>query len=186
MKTDVTVGSPVVYVKESVDTALALKAPLASPALTGTPTAPTQSSGDDSTALATTEYVDDAVAAVITDVDDNGLPYVIDGGGVVITTGEKAGFIRIPFTGHIVGWSLYGDGTSGSIVIDSWKDTHANFPPTVADTIWGGTRPEISADTDAEGTGLSIAVTKGEIIRHNVVSVTGFTEATLNYHLTRL
>ena len=42
--------------------AIATKAPLASPALTGSPTAPTQSSGDDSTKIATTAYADAAVA----------------------------------------------------------------------------------------------------------------------------
>ncbi|SMC45678.1 hypothetical protein [Pedobacter africanus] len=40
---------------------LALKAPLESPALTGTPTAPTQSPSDNSTKIATTEYVDTAL-----------------------------------------------------------------------------------------------------------------------------
>jgi hypothetical protein len=39
-------------------TALGLLAPLASPALTGNPTAPTQSAGDNSTKLATTAYAD--------------------------------------------------------------------------------------------------------------------------------
>lgn len=53
---------------------LAAKAPLASPALTGTPTAPTPSSGDNSTKIATTAYVDTAVAAV-------------SGGGSTILTG---------------------------------------------------------------------------------------------------
>ena len=43
--------------------ALADKAPLDSPALAGSPTAPTPTPGDNSTKLATTEYVDDAVAA---------------------------------------------------------------------------------------------------------------------------
>lgn len=38
-------------------------APLASPALTGNPTAPTQTAGDNSTKLATTAYADTAVAA---------------------------------------------------------------------------------------------------------------------------
>ena len=42
--------------KDYVDNGLALKAPLASPALTGTPTAPTQTAGDNSTAIATTAY----------------------------------------------------------------------------------------------------------------------------------
>jgi hypothetical protein len=42
---------------------LDLKADLASPALTGTPTAPTQSPGDNSTAIATTAYADAAAVA---------------------------------------------------------------------------------------------------------------------------
>lgn len=44
----------------AVTSALALKAPLASPALTGSPTAPTQSPADNSTKIATTAYVDTA------------------------------------------------------------------------------------------------------------------------------
>jgi len=43
-------------------TDLAAKAPLASPALTGSPTAPTQSAGDNSTKVATTAYADTAAA----------------------------------------------------------------------------------------------------------------------------
>jgi hypothetical protein len=42
----------------------ALKAPLASPALTGTPTAPTKTALTNSTAIATTAYADAAVAVV--------------------------------------------------------------------------------------------------------------------------
>ena len=46
------------YATESfVNTALAAKAPLASPTFTGTPTAPTPSSSDNTTKVATTEYV---------------------------------------------------------------------------------------------------------------------------------
>jgi len=47
--------------QNSVKTALDLKAPLASPALTGNPTAPTQSAGDNSTKVATTAYVDSSL-----------------------------------------------------------------------------------------------------------------------------
>lgn len=46
-----------------IDDELLLKAPLASPSLTGTPTAPTATQGDNSTQLATTAYVDTAVSA---------------------------------------------------------------------------------------------------------------------------
>ena len=46
----------------TVTQALAGKAPLDSPALTGNPTAPTQASGNSSTRLATTEFVQSAIA----------------------------------------------------------------------------------------------------------------------------
>lgn len=46
------------YTEGEVDTALALKAPLASPTLTGAPTAPTQADNDNSTKIATTQYLD--------------------------------------------------------------------------------------------------------------------------------
>ena len=49
-------------VSTATQTALNLKANLASPTLTGTPTAPTQSAGDNSTKLSTTAYVDGAIS----------------------------------------------------------------------------------------------------------------------------
>lgn len=53
----------------TMTTQLALKAPLASPALTGTPTAPTQTAGNNTTRLATTAFVTAAVAALLTTAD---------------------------------------------------------------------------------------------------------------------
>ena len=50
--------------KDYVDGALALKAPLASPALTGKPTAPTAAAGTNTTQLATTAFVTTATVAV--------------------------------------------------------------------------------------------------------------------------
>lgn len=50
-----------VYTKTQIDQALALKAPLASPALTGTPTAPTAAAGTNSTQLANTAFVTKAL-----------------------------------------------------------------------------------------------------------------------------
>ena len=46
------------------------KAPLASPALTGTPTAPTASAGTNSNAIATTAYVDGAVSSLVDSAPD--------------------------------------------------------------------------------------------------------------------
>jgi ubiquinone biosynthesis protein UbiJ len=48
-----------------VNTALALKAPLASPALSGIPTAPTASAGTSTTQIATTEYTNAAISSAL-------------------------------------------------------------------------------------------------------------------------
>ncbi len=53
----------------NLTTDLAAKAPLASPALTGSPTAPTQTANDNSTKIATTAYVDAAASAAQTGLD---------------------------------------------------------------------------------------------------------------------
>jgi hypothetical protein len=47
---------------------LALKAPLASPALTGTPTAPTPATGDSSTQIATTAFVTSEISSAVSNV----------------------------------------------------------------------------------------------------------------------
>lgn len=51
-------------ISSAAQAALDLKAPLASPAFTGDPTAPTQAGGNDSTRLATTAFVQAALAGV--------------------------------------------------------------------------------------------------------------------------
>jgi hypothetical protein len=50
--------------QDAVFDALALKADLASPVLTGVPTAPTAAPGTDTTQLATTEFVTDAISVI--------------------------------------------------------------------------------------------------------------------------
>ena len=49
----------------ATESALGLKAPLASPALTGTPTAPTAASGTNSTQISTTAFVQAAISALV-------------------------------------------------------------------------------------------------------------------------
>jgi hypothetical protein len=63
-------------VTSSIQTQLNAKAPLSSPALTGIPTAPTASTGTDTTQVATTEFVNSAIANLVN------LNLVLDGGGV--------------------------------------------------------------------------------------------------------
>ncbi|HBM8427995.1 TPA: tail fiber protein [Escherichia coli] len=58
---------------ETINNALALKAPLASPVFTGTPTAPTASQGTNSTQIANTAFVKEGITALI-----NGAPGTLD------------------------------------------------------------------------------------------------------------
>ena len=104
----------------------------------------------------------------------------IDGGGSAITTGVK-GYVTIPFGMTITGWDILAD-QNGSIVIDVWKDTYANYPPTVADTIAGTEKPTISAtnkNQDASLSTWSTAVVAGDVVGFNVDSVSALTRVTL-------
>jgi hypothetical protein len=115
----------------------------------------------------------------------SGLPaaieFVIDGGDATITTGIK-GDLEIPFGCTIQAITLIGDRT-GSIVVDIWKDTYANFPPTDADSITASAPPTISSAVkgqDSTLTGWTKTINAGDILRFNVDSVTSIQRATLS------
>jgi hypothetical protein len=113
------------------------------------------------------------------------VPLLIGNGTTVIAAG-LCGDVEIPCTGDIIAWRLVTcDGTTGDLVVDTWKDSYANFPPTVADTIWGGSKPTLTADEKQEATGLSIAVTAGQWLRFNVDSAATVTLASLNITIHR-
>jgi len=114
--------------------------------------------------------------------------FLIDGGGVTITTGLK-GFLEIPFGCTLLGWTLMPD-QSGSIVIDVWKDTYANFPPTDADAMPGASKePTITATTKAQDVvitdWLTTDIRSGDILGFNVDSCTTITRVTLSLKFKR-
>jgi hypothetical protein len=106
---------------------------------------------------------------------------LVGNGTDVITTGIKAD-LRWPFSGTLTRWTLLAD-IAGAIVFDIWKDTFANFPPTVADTITASAKPTLTAsDDEAESTtltGWTTAFNEGDIFRFNVDSVTTIRRVTL-------
>ena len=62
---------------------------------------------------------------------------------------------------------------SGSIVIDVWKDSFGNFPPTVADTIAGTEKPTLSSQQAAQDLSLSTwsqDIDAGDVLAFNVDS----------------
>ena len=81
------------------------RAPLASPALTGTPTAPTQSSSDNSTRIATTSWVRNSMGIIATAL------------GFVFVTGST-GYIKFPsyLGGFILQWGYGVPNASGNLV----------------------------------------------------------------------
>lgn len=129
--------------------------------------------------IAATDAVSGVVTALIAPGDGSGtvtqyasILAVIDGGGAAITTGIK-GDVRVPFACEIERASLLADQT-GSIVVDVWVDTYANYPPTVADTITAAAKPTLSAvnkSSDITLTGWTKTLAEGSTIRVNVDSV---------------
>jgi len=104
----------------------------------------------------------------------------IDGAGSIITTGVQ-GDIVIPYSMTISSWTLIADQV-GSIVIDVWKDTYANYPATQSDTITGSAKPTLSSvikNQSSTLTGWTTTINSGDIIRFNVDSVSTITKATL-------
>lgn len=102
----------------------------------------------------------------------------IDGGGSAITTGSK-GFIIVPQSMTITGWTIVSD-LSGSIVIDIKKSTYANFPTTA--TIAGSEKPTLSTAQKNQDLSLSswtTSVTAGDIIEFVVDSITTVTRINL-------
>ena len=101
----------------------------------------------------------------------------IDGGGAVISTGTLPTAVRIPDACTITGAYLLAD-QAGSIVVDIWNDTYANWPPTDADSITASAPPTISAATkssDTTLTGWDTALAAGDILRFNVDSCSTIT-----------
>ena len=114
------------------------------------------------------------------------IEFVIDGGGSAITTGVK-GYIEIPYACTITQATLLAE-QSGSIVVDIWKDTYANYPPVNADSITASAPPTISAATKSQDgtlTGWTTSVSAGDILGFNVDSASTVELVTISLKVTR-
>jgi hypothetical protein len=124
--------------------------------------------------------------AVTTLATGNAINIVLDGGGSALTTGVKLD-VLVPFACTITQATVLAD-QSGSIVIDIWKDTYANYPPTVADTITASAKPTLSSAIKAQDstlTGWTTSIAAGDTLRINIDSITTCTRVTLSLKVTR-
>jgi hypothetical protein len=104
------------------------------------------------------------------------IEYVIDGGGIALTTGLK-GYVEVPFACTITRGTLLADQT-GSIVVDVFRTAYSTFaPPThpaAADKITASAPLTISAALKAQDstlTGWSTGLAAGDILAFNINSV---------------
>lgn len=110
------------YLKSHVDTleaALPLKAPLASPALTGTPTAPTPADGDSSTKLATTAFIQALIRGKLTKALSGGsitLTAIEAGKGLIVFTGTLSSNAIVDFPATPGRW-VVANRTSGAFTL---------------------------------------------------------------------
>lgn len=107
--------------------------------------------------------------------------FIIDGGGTALTTGVK-GFVEIPYALTITGWQIFADQV-GSIVVDVWKDTYTNFPPTGSDSIAGSEKPTLSSAQSNQDLSLSTWTTlasAGDVLAFNVDSISTVTRVTVS------
>ena len=158
------------------------KAPLASPALTGTPTAPTATSGTNSNVLATTAYVDGAVSSLV-----DSAPALLDTlNELAQAIGDDANFAttvtnlvsykqntltagtNIDITGNTI--SVTGMSTAISSAIDAlttsdieegtnWYFSNARAKTSAAELLTGATLTNITIT--GSGSGLTISAENG-------------------------
>ena len=114
------------------------------------------------------------------------LGITIDGAGSAITTGIK-GDLRVPYDCTISNVEVVLD-QIGSIVIDVWNDSYANYPAIDGDSITASAPPTVSSATksrDSTLTGWTLALSAGDYLRFNVDSITTATRATLTLEVTK-
>jgi hypothetical protein len=105
-------------------------------------------------------------------LDVGGFNVIIGDGTNVITAGLVNGMdIWFPRAVTLTEWTLLGYSANGSIVLDLWVDTYANYPPTIADTIVASAKPTISSALKGQSstlTGWTTSIAAGSIMRINV------------------
>lgn len=129
-----------------------------------------------------------AVYDKIESVGITAVEFCIDGGGSAITTATKIPPLEIPFACTINRATLVAD-SPGNMVLDLYKDSYANYPPTSADSICASAKPTLSAASktqDTTLTGWNTTINAGDFLICNVDSASIVQRATLSVKVTRI
>ena len=110
----------------------------------------------------------------------------VDGVTGVVQPGQT-GFVVIPYSGTITGWSISANAV-GSIQFDVWKDALPGVIPTLADSIVAAAFPTLTAGqfiTSTTLTGWTTAFAAGDVFGFYVNSASTIKNATLTIRTTR-
>jgi hypothetical protein len=108
--------------------------------------------------------------------------FLMDGGGVALTTGEK-GVVVLDFPGTLQAWTLLAD-PAGALQVDVRRTAYADYPAAAADSLCNGHAPEIAATgAKAQDTDLSdwadVTLDAGDALVFYIASVATIERATL-------
>jgi hypothetical protein len=98
---------------------------------------------------------------------------IFDGGGSALVA-PFTRYLYMPFNATITGWALMADQV-GSFSVDIWKVPSGSFPPLVANSITGGSPPNLSSQSSAFTTLIppswtTTAINAGDCLAYRVVS----------------
>jgi hypothetical protein len=99
------------------------------------------------------------------------LEFCISGNGGIIQVSQYGGYVQIPYSCTITGWSISeGSPTpvSSTATMDIYKKS--SFYPQAADTIFPSTKPNLTAQVNNSATGLNISVSAGDWITFAVTA----------------
>ena len=115
-------------------------------------------------------------------VYDSALVMTFMNSGAILNTGAQCpACMTIPCDCEILCCQMFG-APEGSIVVDLWVDTYANYPPTDADSIVASAPPTISGGVKSEDktlTGWTKELSAGDVLLPNIDSVSAITWAKL-------
>lgn len=106
---------------------------------------------------------------VISGSVDASLHMILGDGSSVISLGVK-GYIEVPFDCNIKSGTLLAD-TTGIVVVNLYKDTYGNYPPTSGDAITGSSPLMISNSNKTQDTtlpGWQTRLAAGDVIAVNI------------------
>ena len=116
------------------------------------------------------------------DTKNRAISIEIDGQGTAPTAG-LLGFITVPYSGTITGWTILSD-VAGSCVVDIKKTTYADYP--TASSIAGSEKPTLSTaskNQDNTLTTWTTSLSAGDILAINLDSASTLTKIYLSINV---